>query len=82
MFSLIKIPCILVATVGLHVSTTPPAPPPTEGERVASTTLEALLGLPLAPLILKVYVVHSIYESNKPEILTRHSGWILEHSLR
>jgi len=53
MFPLVKIPCILIATVGLHVSTTPPAPPPTEGERVASTTLEALLGLPLAPLVLK-----------------------------
>lgn len=67
MFSLVKIPCILIATVGLHVSTTPPAPPPTEGERVVSTTLEALLGLPLAPLVLKVYIVHIMSQTNNSE---------------
>jgi len=53
MLSLVRIPCILVATVSLHIALTPPAPPPTEGERAPSTTLEALIGHPFLPLALK-----------------------------
>lgn len=54
MLPLVRIPCILVATVGLHVSVTPPTPPPTEGERAASTSLEALLGHTFPPSLFKV----------------------------
>ncbi|KAF9449179.1 hypothetical protein P691DRAFT_812871, partial [Macrolepiota fuliginosa MF-IS2] len=40
---LIKIPCILVAMVGLHITVTPPHPPPTEEEKAASTGLEVVI---------------------------------------
>jgi len=53
MLPLVRIPCILVATVGLHVTATPPTPPPTEGERAASTMLEAFLGHTFLPSVLK-----------------------------
>jgi len=53
MLPLVRIPCILVATVGFHVAATPPNPPPAEEERVPSTKLEVLLGYQFTPLIIK-----------------------------
>lgn len=51
---LIRIPCILVATVGLHVAITPPNPPPREEEKAASTKLESFFGFRSGPLQFKV----------------------------
>jgi hypothetical protein len=40
---LVKLPCILVAIVGLQVATTPPYPPPSRSESVESTPLEFII---------------------------------------
>ncbi|KAF8629241.1 hypothetical protein AX17_005820 [Amanita inopinata Kibby_2008] len=40
---LVKIPCIMVAMVGLQIATTPPHPPPSETEAAKSTRLEVVL---------------------------------------
>ena len=53
--SLIKIPCILVAMVGIHTATTPPQPPPSVNETAPSTKLEVLIKPRWGPVIVKVY---------------------------
>lgn len=54
MLPLVKVPCILVAMVGLQVAVTPPHPPPKEDEKAASTKLEVALKQRSAPLMVKV----------------------------
>jgi len=51
--SLAKIPCILVAMVGLQITVTPPHPPPSPDEKALSTALEIILKQRSGPLILK-----------------------------
>ena len=52
--SLIKIPWILVAMIGLHTGTTSPNPPPSSNEKAPSTRLEVVLKQRLGLLLLKV----------------------------
>lgn len=54
MFLLVKVPCILVAMVGLQVAITPPHPPPTNDEKAESTKMEAALKQRSAPILVKV----------------------------
>ena len=51
---LFRLPCILVAMVGLSTTTTPPQPPPPAEEIAPSTTLEVLIKQRIGPLIVKV----------------------------
>ncbi|KAG5637981.1 hypothetical protein H0H81_002342 [Sphagnurus paluster] len=51
--SLVKIPYILVAMVGLHVTTTAPHPPPLPEERLLSSTVEQLMKQRSGPIIIK-----------------------------
>ena len=51
---LFRVPCILVAMVGLNTTVTPPHPPPNTEEAVPSINLEALLKQRLGPLTVKV----------------------------
>lgn len=53
MLPLVKIPCILVAMVGLQIAITPPHPPPSEEEKAASTRLEVVLKQRSGPLVVK-----------------------------
>lgn len=53
-FSLVKIPCILVATVGLHVTNTAPSPPPRDKEEFGSAGLQCVVGRPIVHLVVKV----------------------------
>lgn len=54
MLPLVKVPCILVAMVGLQIAVTPPHPPPAEEEKAASTKLEVILKQRSGPLVVKV----------------------------
>lgn len=51
---LIKIPCILIAMVGLYMTATPPHPPPSVDEKAPSTRLEVILQRRSGPLLIKV----------------------------
>jgi hypothetical protein len=53
--SLIKMPWILVAMIGLHTGTTSPNPPPSSNEKAPSTRLEVVLKQRLGLLLLKVW---------------------------
>lgn len=50
---LIKIPCILVAMVGLQIAVTPPHPPPSSDERAPSTRLEVIVKQRTGPFLVK-----------------------------
>jgi hypothetical protein len=52
--SLIKIPWIFIAMIGLHTGTTSPNPPPSLNEKAPSTRLEVVLKQRLGLLLLKV----------------------------
>ena len=51
---LFRVPCILVAMVGLNTTVTPPHPPPDLEEVVPSINLESVLKQRFAPLMVKV----------------------------
>jgi hypothetical protein len=51
---LFRVPCILVAMVGLNTTVTPPHPPPDIEETVPSINLEGVLKQRLGPLMVKV----------------------------
>ena len=53
--SLVKIPWILVAMIGLHTGATSPNPPPSVNEKAPSTRLEVILKQRLGLLLLKVW---------------------------
>jgi hypothetical protein len=51
---LLRVPCILVAMIGLNTTVTPPHPPPKAEETAPSVNLESLLKQRLGPLTVKV----------------------------
>lgn len=55
--SLFKIPCILVAMVGLQITVTPPHPPPPPDEKAASTRLEIIMKQRSGPFAVGVCTV-------------------------
>jgi hypothetical protein len=54
MISLYKVPCILVATVGLHIAATAPQPPPSADEKEIKNTMEGFMKQRSGPLAVKV----------------------------
>lgn len=50
---LTKIPCILLATIGLQITVTPPHPPPAKSEEAPSTTWEVVLKQRGGPVVIK-----------------------------
>jgi len=52
--SLFRVPCILVAMVGINTTSTPPVPPPRSEESAPSTMLESVLKQRFLPLVVKV----------------------------
>ncbi|KAF9071094.1 hypothetical protein BDP27DRAFT_1446582 [Rhodocollybia butyracea] len=51
---LIKIPCILLATIGLQITATPPHPPPAKSDEAPSTSLEVIVKQRGGPIIIKL----------------------------
>lgn len=51
---LFRVPCILLAMIGLNMTVTPPYPPPDPEETVPSIRLECILKQRLGPLAVKV----------------------------
>lgn len=62
---LFRLPCILVAMVGLNTTATPPHPPPRAEEIAPSTTLEVLIKQRIGPLIVKVRLIPTILNRGK-----------------
>ncbi|KAJ3749113.1 hypothetical protein DFH05DRAFT_1390493 [Lentinula detonsa] len=50
---LTKIPCILLATIGLHITATPPHPPPAKNELAPSTKWEFVVKYRGGPVMIK-----------------------------
>ncbi|KAJ3794733.1 hypothetical protein GGU11DRAFT_281114 [Lentinula aff. detonsa] len=51
---LTKIPCILLATIGLHITATPPHPPPAKNELAPSTSWEFVVKYRGGPVMIKL----------------------------
>lgn len=50
---LTKIPCILLATIGLQITATPPHPPPAKSEEAPSTSWEVVVKQRGGPVVIK-----------------------------
>lgn len=53
--ALTKVPCILLATMGLHVTATPPHPPPAKSDQAPSTNWEVIVKQRGVPATIKVF---------------------------
>ncbi|KAJ8077111.1 hypothetical protein PM082_001539 [Marasmius tenuissimus] len=52
--SLLRIPCVILATMGLEITATPPQPPPLKNEEAPSTDWEIILKQRCGPALVKM----------------------------
>jgi len=67
---LLRVPCIILALMGLEITVTPPQPPPLKDEEAPSTNLEIVIKQRCGPALVKVRP----RPEDKPVLPTRPSG--------
>jgi len=65
LMALFKVPCILIAMVGLHTAATSPQPPPSIDDKEIKNTMEGFMKQRSGPFIVKV---RSLFLASLPKV--------------